>query len=132
MKNQTDKFIGAMQSNLRHNNRKIKAIEKTIARHQHLIQQAGTVIKHLQQDNASIEKSINKAREDEQRRKRAFDDELMHNFDTVDVLVTDTTHTPQMNHFCEIVASNIDVEYNPRAEQKKYDYAIIEKMRKTR
>ena len=68
----------------------------------------------------------------------AFDDELMQNMNTTDILITDTTYTPpgtipDNNHFRRDILSNMtNIKYDPQKEKAKYKYEQVLKQRSTR
>jgi len=62
--------------------------------------------------------------------KNGFDDELFENFNTVDILVTDTEYTPHKEEErSEIWEYMKNIKYNPSQESKKYGYDKILQLR---
>jgi hypothetical protein len=101
--------------------RKIRRLEKQNEKNTQLIKQ---LTKQIKQHNNKTE--------------TPFDDELMQNMETTDILMTDTTYTPtsqieDTNNFRRDVLNNIkNIKYNPTKEKQKYSYDKLEQMRSER
>lgn len=101
--------------------RKIQRLEKQNEKNTQLIKQ---LTKQIKQHNNKTE--------------TPFDDELMQNMETTDILMTDTTYTPpsqieDTNNFRRDVLNNIkNIKYNPTKEKQKYSYDKLEQMRSER
>lgn len=101
--------------------RKIQRLEKQNEKNTQLIKQ---LTKQIKQHNNKTE--------------TPFDDELMQNMETTDILMTDTNYTPPSqiednNNFRRDVLNNIkNIKYNPTKEKQKYSYDKLEQMRSER
>lgn len=113
-------------------NKKAQPNPKNIAKINFQIRKIQNNIHSLQARKQQIITELN------HRQSIGFDDELMQNMETTDILMTDTTYTPpsqieDTNNFRRDVLNNIkNIKYNPTKEKQKYSYDKLEQMRSER